>query len=507
MKGRHHLDAVVVEPPPTQLRDRRPLLQERLGREFPERDHDLGANQRELLPKEGLARGDLVGLRVPVPGGTALHDVADVDVLAAQSHSLRDDVRQELTRPTDEGLAAPILLLPRSLADKDESCSRVADAEDEVGSVRRELAALAIANRLAQLLQRAHRRGVLRSLHQGDSCCARCRRRRPAQEPSTDALERRPIFDLRAQRREQLVNAALSTLVLHCRLWLTMLWMVAPIVVAVLGLPGDALAWGPVTHLVHGSQALADATMLAPALQEMLRRHRFAYLYGCIAADIIHAKKYTRSLYTHCHYWPVGWQLLEAAQSEREQAFAWGYLSHLAADVFSHNHYVPVRLVVSFEARTHRHLYWEARFDAAQPRQRWRLLREVLDHAFADCDRLVERVVERTLFSFRTNKRIFNSVMAVQRLEQWHAVVRGLSERSRYVLTASEVESFNRRCIDAIRDLLQRGRDSACQAADPTGQETLARAAALRRKLQLLKRHGGMPEAISAELRALGAAA
>src|SRR5579885_1548320 len=161
--------------------------------------------------------------------------------------------------------------------------------------------------------------------------------------------------------------------------------------------PGEAHAWGPVTHLVHGSQMLANVSILAPALQEILREHRKAYLYGCVAADIVQAKKYTRNLYTHCHCWPVGWQIAGAATTEREQAFAGGYLSHLAGDVYSHNHFVPVQLVVSYQARTLRHIYWEARFDAAQERDRWRLLRSVLDDRYTDCDRLVERVVERTL--------------------------------------------------------------------------------------------------------------
>src|SRR4030095_17111079 len=81
-----------------------------------------------------------------------------------------------------------------------------------------------------------------------------------------------------------------------------------------------------------------------------------------------------------------------------------------------------------------RHIYWEARFAAAQRRDRWRLIRSVLDHRYADCDRLVERVVERTLFSFRTNKRIFHSVMAPPQGEQWQRMVRGLGARSRYPL-------------------------------------------------------------------------
>jgi zinc dependent phospholipase C len=275
----------------------------------------------------------------------------------------------------------------------------------------------------------------------------------------------------------------------------------------VLAWPGDAHAWGPITHLVHGSNVLADLSILTSPLRDLLATHRLPYLYGCIAADIFHAKKYTRSLYTHCHCWPVGWQIVEAANGEREEAFAYGYLSHLAADVYSHNHFVPVQLVTSFEARTLRHIYWEARFDAAQERDRWRLVRTVLRHRYRDLDRLVERVVERTLFSFRTNKRIFNSVMALQQLEQWQGMVRRLSSRSRYALPPTEVDRFNDVCLTAIRDLLVRGKRSKCQHADPTGRDALDRAEALRRKLRALARRGQMTEAIAAEVRALAPAA
>lgn len=271
----------------------------------------------------------------------------------------------------------------------------------------------------------------------------------------------------------------------------------------VLMLAPEAHAWGPVTHLLHGSEILANLTNVAPALQEMLREHSQAYLYGCIAADIIQAKKYTRSIYTHCHCWPVGWQVSEAAKTEREQAFAYGYLSHLAGDVFSHNHFVPAQLIVSYNARTLGHAYWEARFDAAQRRDRWRLLKVVLESRYQDCDQLVSRVVERTLFSFRTNKRIFNSLLGVQQLGQWQTMVRSLGERSRFRLPAGDIGRFNTVCVDAIRDLLQNGRESACQHADPIGQDALDRAIKLRRKLRALGDRGQVTPAIAAELAAL----
>jgi hypothetical protein len=281
------------------------------------------------------------------------------------------------------------------------------------------------------------------------------------------------------------------------------MFAVALVVVLVLCWPTDAYAWGPVTHLVHGSTVLQTLSTAIAPLQETLTRHRLAYLYGCIAPDIMHAKRYTRSVYTHCHCWDVGWQVVTAATTSRLTAFAYGYLSHLAGDVYSHNHFVPCRLVTCYEARALRHLYWEARFDAAQPGDQWRLVRRVMGHRYDDCDDVVERVVERTLFSFRTNKRIFSSVMAVQQLEQWHAMVRQVARRSRYQLTTREVGRFNEICAESIRDLIARGRDATCQQADPTGQDALARAGTLRRKLRQLRRQGVLPPEIAAEIAAL----
>jgi hypothetical protein len=124
-------------------------------------------------------------------------------------------------------------------------------------------------------------------------------------------------------------------------------------------------------------------------------------------------------------------------------------------------------------------------------------------HRYDDCDDVVERVVERTLFSFRTNKRIFSSVMAVQQLEQWHAMVRQVAKRSRYQLTNREIDRFNEICAEAIRDLVARGREATCQQADPTGHDALARAGVLRQKLRRLRRQGVLPPAIAAEIAAL----
>lgn len=268
--------------------------------------------------------------------------------------------------------------------------------------------------------------------------------------------------------------------------------LVAMISALLLLLPAEALAWGPVTHLVHGSMLLERLALLPPEIQALLSRFPYEYLYGCIGADIIQAKKFTRSLYTHCHHWRTGWSVLENAEGDAERAFAYGYLSHLASDTFSHNYYLPIRLITSFRARAMRHVYWEARFDANQRAERWAVLTLVAAHVYPHCDDLVERVVERTLFSFRTNKRIFDSLLALQRVEYWRTVMQRVTNSDRHPLERRDIERFNGLCGDAIVDLMRSGKDAGCQSADPTGHDNLTRANAIRRRLRALARRGAL---------------
>src|SRR6266446_4627567 len=225
-------------------------------------------------------------------------------------------------------------------------------------------------------------------------------------------------------------------------------------VLFVLLAPHQAWAWGPITHLVHGSEVLGNLTILGLSLQRLLRHHRLEYLYGCVGPDITQAKKFTRAKQAHCHSWSVGWAVLQHARSDAQRAFAYGYLTHLASDVYSHNHFVPSQLIVSFRARTLRHIYWEARFDSLQDPAHRQLIHELRGSSFPECDALVEEVVSRTLFSFRTDKRIFDSFIAVHDLAQWHRVMQRLALRSRYPLPPEIITRYNATCHASVIDVL-----------------------------------------------------
>lgn len=275
-----------------------------------------------------------------------------------------------------------------------------------------------------------------------------------------------------------------------------MLPLVAIVTAVVLLLPDSALAWGPISHLAHGSEVLKGVTILGAGLQQLLRRFPTEYLYGCIGADITLGKKYTGPMQAHCHSWELGWQLLDEAGSDAEVAFGYGYLSHLAADVYSHNHFVPTQLVVGFRARTLRHIYWEARFDSMQDAAYREIVGDLRRRSFPECDGLVERVVARTLFSFRTNKRIFDNMLALHEWDNWHRFMARVSTRSNHNFPVELVDDYNRACRQNITDLLRRGKRADCQAADPTGLDAITSATRVRRALREMDRRGALTPSI-----------
>jgi hypothetical protein len=103
-------------------------------------------------------------------------------------------------------------------------------------------------------------------------------------------------------------------------------------------------------------------------------------------------------------------------------------------------------------------------------------------------------VVSRTLFSFRTNKRIFDSFITVHDLEQWHRIMRRLTLRSRYPLGPEVAARYNAACHAAIIDVLRHGKHSDCQAADPTGLRAIALAKEVRWALRTLDRSGRLTQ-------------
>ena len=275
--------------------------------------------------------------------------------------------------------------------------------------------------------------------------------------------------------------------------------LVLIIALACLLIPDQALAWGGGMHLQIGVSVLDNLSALSPDLAALLAANPRDFLYGCISADITLGKKFTHTM-LNCHRWRIGQKVLQAARTDSERACAYGYLSHLAADVVAHNYFVPYKIMRSFSTVTMKHAYWEMRFETFVAREVWEAAQDVCRSDQRANDALMRRVLTNTIFSFGTNKRIFNSIMLLSRLEKWQKVMLTLSNNSRYVLSERDRDEYLKLTEEAVYGFLQYPQGSELLLADPTGERPLALAEAVRRNLRLLYKNGRLTKAEGLEL-------
>jgi hypothetical protein len=258
-------------------------------------------------------------------------------------------------------------------------------------------------------------------------------------------------------------------------------------------LPGEAFAWGMGVHLEIGSRLLSHAEEFNPALRALLAAHPNDFLYGCLSADITVGKKFTHYL-RNCHSWNMGKKVLASAKTDREKACAWGYLVHLAADCVAHSYFIPYKTVLTFNTTLHNHAYWEMRIESRLPPQIWTLAREVAAGDNRDNDRMLRAVLARTLFSFGTNKRIFNSIILLSQIERWQKGLQLVDNRSRWILEDDDLADYLETAYQAAYSFLTAGDASPYLKADPTGERALRAARELRRNLNHLWLEGKLSE-------------
>jgi hypothetical protein len=256
---------------------------------------------------------------------------------------------------------------------------------------------------------------------------------------------------------------------------------VAGLGLALLAVPDAAHAWTPGTHIYLGESVLANLALLPPAVAALLRAHRLAFLYGNIAADSSIAKQYA-PLGRHCHYWHVGQEIHDLAPTEALRAFGLGYLSHLAADTIAHNYFVPRQLTVTRGTAAVGHSYWEARAEAQLGDAYARAAKDVIRADHAEADAHLDRIIAPTIFSVRTNRRLFRGMVHLTETSSWQRATQVAREYSRWPLADEDLERHLGQAFDFMVELLAGGNSPALHL-DPSGERPLKAAKALRRQV------------------------
>jgi hypothetical protein len=251
--------------------------------------------------------------------------------------------------------------------------------------------------------------------------------------------------------------------------------------------PAVAHAWTPGTHIFLGESVLTNLHQLPTAVGDLLRAFPYDFLYGNIAADTSHAKKYA-PVGRHCHAWHVGQEIHDLAPSDPLRAFGLGYLSHLAADTVAHNFFVPAQLVRTAGTAALGHSYWESRFETHLGDAYARTAKEVIlrDHTASDTH--LDGILSPTLFSVRTSRRLFRGMVHLTETQSWQWTFQQIAEKSRWDLADAEVERHMAVAFEYVMGQLGEDGSAAARRLDPAGAKALGLAKRMRR---IALREGG----------------
>lgn len=253
--------------------------------------------------------------------------------------------------------------------------------------------------------------------------------------------------------------------------------------IAAVLLPDTAYAWTHGTHVFLGETVLANLHLLPSHVATLIGSFPHDFLYGSIAPDTSIAKRYVPAG-RHSHYWNVGQETFDHAETEALRSFGLGYLAHLAADTVAHNYFIPRQLLLTSSTRAMGHQYWELRVETHLTDRYARLARELIRRDHSGSDLHLERIISPTLFSVRTNRRIFRSIVHLSDTKSWQRAMQAARGVSRFLLTDEDVERHLALSYEVVMQTLAgiSDREGVAREWDPSGEGPLRRAKRWRRE-------------------------
>jgi hypothetical protein len=233
-------------------------------------------------------------------------------------------------------------------------------------------------------------------------------------------------------------------------------------ILSIILIPSIADAWGPLTHVYLGYQVLDIGAALIPAgVYKLLKKYRNDFLYGNLSADIILGRRF-QGLEKNSHDWNIAWKLLNSSKTDRQKAFAYGYLMHLCADTVVHN-LERSRLPFS-------HPLLEIKSDSIIDKKYRRMLIRLDKTMQRKNDVFLEKKIESLIFSFKTNKRIFKGILVLSRLPNYSPVSNFIDNGFPYQISVGNIYGFQQESLSRMFELLNNGIDSEVLKEHPLGR-------------------------------------
>ena len=232
------------------------------------------------------------------------------------------------------------------------------------------------------------------------------------------------------------------------------------------------MAWGPGIHTLTALYSLNNIALILSPIAGIITSFPSEYLYGCLAADFFVGKSKGKKA-KHPHNWAGGFKFLNEACNDREAAYAYGFLSHLAADVVAHNFFVPNLFVSYHNRRGMGHLYWEMRADCLAGPEYTGIAGDILKMDHHECDDLLNIIAGKRRNKLRAKKRLF--VQSVRLTDYLYATRHTLfSGKKPHRQSFNNLLAFmTHLSCRLVVDLLRHPVSSPCISHDPMGLQNL----------------------------------
>jgi hypothetical protein len=226
--------------------------------------------------------------------------------------------------------------------------------------------------------------------------------------------------------------------------------------------------WGLATHMELAESLLTNGGLLASAVGALIIKNKKDFILGNLLADVMVAKKITRRRKAS-HDWTGGWRLMDHATTPQNQAFAYGFLTHLAADTVAHNNFVPRQVARNNSPILLGHLYWELMADQLINPAHRKNLRKLLKNESPIHDQHMEDYLYPEMKWFAFNRGVFNQVNRLAHDRKFLSAVKFCHALSASPLHPHDLADDKDQAYDRMLDILLSGRKSSLLKEDPNG--------------------------------------
>jgi len=225
-------------------------------------------------------------------------------------------------------------------------------------------------------------------------------------------------------------------------------------------------------HTAIACRILQDGMTILPAIALILKAFPREFVYGSLSADFFVGKG-TKPREGHSHNWETGFKLIRKAKSDQEAAYAYGFFSHLAADVIAHNYFVPNLLNQLSTWRKMGHIYWEVKADRVVGPMYINIARGILSEDELGCDDLLNAAVGKRRNGLKTRRHIFKQTVKLSDYLSTSVPVALIDMGTRYRISPAYLAFMANLSYGLVKDVLSHPDSSPCLSYDPIGSRNL----------------------------------